>query len=300
MSLAPTGRPAVEAVPHPAAADRRAVLPRGPRRHPLVRHDRQVRIGWGRTVLASRGRRAVVPPDAPACRSSSIAPSSSAPAAADGRRRHRPRHAAGQGPCPAHRVRARGSSAELARHRPQRLRPAQRRARPRPRPGGVPARARESCVVLTGVLHDPYSGRTIPFTRGAGHQRRRADRPRRGAVERVADRRAAARPGHPRAVRQRPAQPDGHRGAVNQAKGDGDAATWLPPARGFRCAYVARQVAVKAKYTLWVTAAERDAIARVLSDCPGEPLPPDSGVGPRVASPPWTRGSSCSSSTART
>ena len=25
--------------------------------------------------------------------------------------------------------------------------------------------------------------------------------------------------------------------------------------------------------------AERDAIARVLSDCPGQPLPPDSGVG---------------------
>jgi hypothetical protein len=70
-------------------------------------------------------------------------------------------------------------------------------------------------------------------------------------------------------------------GSVNQSKGDGDAATWLPPARDFRCAYVARQVAVKAKYQLWATAAERDAIARVLSDCPGQELPPDSGVAPQ-------------------
>jgi hypothetical protein len=58
----------------------------------------------------------------------------------------------------------------------------------------------------------------------------------------------------------------------NRKHSDGAAATWLPPNRAFRCAYVARQVAVKAKYGLWVTAAERDAIARVLNSCPGEPL----------------------------
>ncbi len=38
---------------------------------------------------------------------------------------------------------------------------------------------------------------------------------------------------------------------------------------------MARQVAVKAKYRLWVTAAERDAIAGVLQTCPGQPLPVD-------------------------
>ena len=62
-------------------------------------------------------------------------------------------------------------------------------------------------------------------------------------------------------------------GALNAQKCDGDAATWLPPAKGFRCAYVARQVAVKAKYGAWVTQAEHDAIARVLAACPAEPLP---------------------------
>lgn len=58
-------------------------------------------------------------------------------------------------------------------------------------------------------------------------------------------------------------------GPSNSAKGDGDAATWLPPNRGFRCDYVARQTAVKAKYELWVTAAERDAIHRIATEyCP--------------------------------
>jgi hypothetical protein len=59
----------------------------------------------------------------------------------------------------------------------------------------------------------------------------------------------------------------------NRSKGDGDAATWLPPSKRFRCAYVARQVAVKRRYGVWVTRAEHDAIARVLSSCLGRRLP---------------------------
>src|SRR5690606_4936439 len=58
---------------------------------------------------------------------------------------------------------------------------------------------------------------------------------------------------------------------ANRQKGDGDAATWLPAHKPFRCAYVARQVSVKAKYALWVTAPEKAAVARVLAGCPGEP-----------------------------
>ena len=62
-------------------------------------------------------------------------------------------------------------------------------------------------------------------------------------------------------------------GTANEQKSDGDAATWLPPAKDYRCRYVARQVAVKAAYHLWVTPAEKNAIATVLSTCPGEPVP---------------------------
>jgi len=58
---------------------------------------------------------------------------------------------------------------------------------------------------------------------------------------------------------------------ANQGKSDGDAATWLPPNKAFRCQYIARQISVKYKYSLWVTAAEHDAMARVLETCPSEP-----------------------------
>jgi len=58
---------------------------------------------------------------------------------------------------------------------------------------------------------------------------------------------------------------------ANQGKSDGDAATWLPPNKAFRCQYVARQISVKYKYGLWVTEAEHDAMVRVLETCPNEP-----------------------------
>ena len=59
-------------------------------------------------------------------------------------------------------------------------------------------------------------------------------------------------------------------GPANEQKSDGDAATWLPKNKRFRCQYVARQVSVKYKYGLWVTEAEKEAIIRVLENCPNE------------------------------
>ena len=59
--------------------------------------------------------------------------------------------------------------------------------------------------------------------------------------------------------------------AANEKKSDGDAATWLPSNKKFRCQYVARQVSVKYKYMLWVTEAEKNAIAKILENCPNEP-----------------------------
>ncbi len=59
-------------------------------------------------------------------------------------------------------------------------------------------------------------------------------------------------------------------GPANEQKSDGDAATWLPKNKKFRCQYVARQVSVKYKYGLWVTKAEKEAIMRILENCPNE------------------------------
>lgn len=63
------------------------------------------------------------------------------------------------------------------------------------------------------------------------------------------------------------------KGSLNTQKSDGDAATWLPPLKSYRCAFVARQVAVKAKYNLWMTKAEKEAISKILIKCPKELIP---------------------------
>jgi hypothetical protein len=148
------------------------------------------------------------------------------------------------------------------------------------------------CVVLTGTLADPYSGRTIAFRRGQGtseavqidHVVALSDAWQKGAQQWTAQRRTA--------FANDPLNLLAVDGPLNQQKSDGDAATWLPPNRAYRCAYVARQVAVKVTYGLWMTAAERDAVARVLSTCPDQPLPdgaaPGAGTATTVPQPPST------------
>lgn len=134
------------------------------------------------------------------------------------------------------------------------------------------------CVVLTGRLPDPYTGSEISFTRGQDtsdavqidHVVALSNAWQTGAQQ--------LDPATRRLFGNDPLNLLAVDGPTNQQKGDADAATWLPPVRAYRCAYVARQVAVKAKYRLWVTAAERDAIAGILGGCPGQPLPPDSTV----------------------
>lgn len=130
-----------------------------------------------------------------------------------------------------------------------------------------------ACTVSSGTLHDPYTGTDIAFTRGQGTSERvqidhvvaLSDAWQTGAQQLTPARRAqlANDPLNLLAVS----------GAANAQKSDADAATWLPANKGFRCAYVARQIAVKAAYDLWVTRAERDAMADVLASCPGQPLP---------------------------
>lgn len=73
--------------------------------------------------------------------------------------------------------------------------------------------------------------------------------------------------------------------SLNRQKGDGDAATWLPPDRSFRCMYVATQIAVKQRYRLWVTSAEADAMRHILDGCPAQALP-DGPVPPRPTAVP--------------
>jgi hypothetical protein len=130
-----------------------------------------------------------------------------------------------------------------------------------------------NCVVLSGVIVDPYSAEKINFVRGnitsmevqIDHVVALSDAWQKGAQKlSLASRTAFANdPLNLLAVK----------GRLNSQKGDGDAATWLPPLKSYRCSYVARQVAVKAKYSIWVTTAEKAAIKSILDKCPGQLLP---------------------------
>ncbi|WP_030193901.1 HNH endonuclease family protein [Streptomyces sp. NRRL S-87] len=127
------------------------------------------------------------------------------------------------------------------------------------------------CKVASGVLEkDPYTGRRLEFARGRSaidvdHVVALSDAWQKGA--RGWDR------GKRVAFANDPLNLVAVDAAANRGKGDGDTATWLPANRAYRCPYVAAQVAVKAKYGLWVTAAERDAMKRVLAGCPQQALP---------------------------
>lgn len=134
-------------------------------------------------------------------------------------------------------------------------------------------RSGESCIVATGTLRDPYTGKTIKFVRGVktslavqiDHVVAVSDAWQKGAQQISSGARYA--------FYNDPLNLLAVDGPTNSAKGDGDAATWLPPNKSYRCAYVARQVAVKAKYRLWVTAAEKTAIQGILAKCPKQPVP---------------------------
>lgn len=55
---------------------------------------------------------------------------------------------------------------------------------------------------------------------------------------------------------------------VNQAKGDQDPATWLPPYASARCRYVGEWVAVKIRWRLTVDSAEKSALTSWANNCP--------------------------------
>lgn len=130
-----------------------------------------------------------------------------------------------------------------------------------------------TCKVATGTLIDPYTAQTILFVRGINtsddiqidHVVALSDAWQKGAqLLTLKDRYALANdPLNLLAVQ----------GEANQIKSDGDAATWLPANKQYRCLYVARQIAVKSKYHLWVTAAEYQAMEKVLVNCPEQVLP---------------------------
>jgi hypothetical protein len=130
-----------------------------------------------------------------------------------------------------------------------------------------------NCLVLSGTLIDPYSGEKIAFERGVAtssevqidHVVALSNAWQTGAFKLSYDKRLA--------FANDPINLLAVKGRLNSQKGDGDAATWLPPLKSIRCAYVAQQIVVKAKYGLWVTPPEKAAMVGLLSKCPGFKAP---------------------------
>ncbi|GAB3615350.1 HNH endonuclease family protein [Humibacter ginsengisoli] len=132
---------------------------------------------------------------------------------------------------------------------------------------------RGTCTVESGVLSDPYTGKTIHFVRGVQTSAL-------VQIDHVVPLSNAWQTGAQQLTQQQretlandPLNLLAVDGPTNEGKGDGDAATWLPPNRGFWCDYAARQVSVKAAYHLWVAPAEHDALQRILGGCPAQAAP---------------------------
>lgn len=129
------------------------------------------------------------------------------------------------------------------------------------------------CVVLSGTLIDPFSGESINFVRGnvtsmevqIDHVVALSNAWQTGAFKLTLKERTA--------FANDPMNLLAVKGRLNSQKSDGDAATWLPPLKSYRCDYVLRQIVVKIKYKLWFTAPEKEAMVRILNTCPEKPLP---------------------------
>jgi hypothetical protein len=126
------------------------------------------------------------------------------------------------------------------------------------------------CKVLTGQLLDPFSGKVITFSSTKSnididHVVALSNAWQTGAAYFDKTKRAA--------IANDPLNLIAVDAKLNRQKGDADAATWLPPLKSYRCDYVARQIAVKAKYGLWVTQPEKGAIIKLLEMCEGQKIP---------------------------
>jgi hypothetical protein len=130
----------------------------------------------------------------------------------------------------------------------------------------VTRRSDDHCLIASGTLDDPYTGKRIAFTRthAAAVQ-----------IDHVYPLAAAWDLGAsswPPARRQAFANDATYNllavdGPANQDKGDATPADWLPPSRAHRCYYAGRYLAVAVRYGLPITRADRAALRSIARRC---------------------------------
>lgn len=125
-----------------------------------------------------------------------------------------------------------------------------------------------SCTVETGVLHDPYTGETIQFTRGRGTSNDvQIDHViplcyvwEAGAYSWSQEERIAL-------ANDQEAELIAVDGPTNGSKGCDGPAEWMPPNESFHCTYVAMFTAVAVKYELTLKQADKAKIDEVAAGC---------------------------------
>lgn len=123
------------------------------------------------------------------------------------------------------------------------------------------------CVVLSGKLADPYTGKNIDFVRGQGT----SEKVQIDHVVALKDAWVSGAWAWDTPTREQfandPLNLMAVDGPANQAKSDLSADGWLPDNREFHCRFAVRQVVVKEKWGLSVTSEEKHSLAKVLSQC---------------------------------
>lgn len=141
------------------------------------------------------------------------------------------------------------------------------------------------CVVIAGLLHDPYTGEQIEFRKedawevGIDHLVPRARAWDLGAWRWTAEKRAA--------FSNDPANLVAVSGRANSSKSDRGPGEWLPINASYRCTYIARYLAVSIAYELPITRTDHRAARLLAAQC--TPRAATSGAAEFVQSEPSRR-----------
>lgn len=146
--------------------------------------------------------------------------------------------------------------------------------------------------VKSGILLEPYTGKTIHFQRGTSNKTEGGSASNRDGgiqIDHVVAYAEAYRSGLDKLdFAQRDAyynDPDvllASQAEANNVKKDGTIAEWEPSNQAFQCDYASLQIGIKAKYGLMVDQKEHDKLAQVLASCPAETIISTSQVKQRL------------------
>lgn len=148
--------------------------------------------------------------------------------------------------------------------------------------------------VKSGILLEPYTGKTIHFQRGQSNKTEGGSASNRDGgiqIDYVVAYAEAYRSGLDKlGFQQRDTyynDPDvllASQAEANNVKKDGTIAEWEPSNQAFQCDYASLQIGIKAKYGLMVDQKEHDKLAQVLASCPTETIISTSQVKQRLTS----------------